>query len=701
MSKLVVLYVVIRAYYGRLVNDLISSPLCAMFKQLFVIEPLLIDPIQGQYSLSLVLLSYVIACFASFVALDMASQLRGNQSVRSTRFWQLGGAIAMGAGIWAMHFTGMLAYNIGMQHQYNLRITLLSLALPIIFSLVVLQIVKKQRTDNWSTIFAATPLLAIAIVSMHYTGMAAMEMKAEIRYRPDWFLGSVLIAFAASGTALWLAFKAADVTSVTRLRFKILSGMVMGAAICGMHYAGMKAAVFLPYADCRVDFSLPNENTGLALAIGVITLLILGIAIVALAVNERFTSTLKHQVDQRTKELHAATEELKIAKEKAEAANLAKSEFLANMSHEIRTPMNAVIGLSSLLGASQPLTDKQTQYIKTLQVSADALLSLINDLLDISKIESRNMELESIPFSLEQIIQEITIMMSSRVKEKNISFTKEITPIKNRTFIGDPTRIRQIILNLCSNAVKFTERGSVHIAVTCSSSSNADEEMVHVSVKDTGIGIATDKIAVIFDKFVQADTSINRKYGGTGLGLAITRTLADLMSGEISVVSEIGKGSEFTFTLLLKTSSEPLKKSSDLQHFGIDSTLSDETKPTILIVEDQQPNIMVVSAFLEEFGYQWDVASNGLEAIDKIVHGHHYAAVLMDVQMAGMNGMDATTHIRNHEKATGNAHLPIIGLTAYAMFGDRERCLGAGMDEYIAKPFSPEELRIKLQTIIR
>jgi len=364
------------------------------------------------------------------------------------------------------------------------------------------------------------------------------------------------------------------------------------------------------------------------------------------------------------------------------------------MSHEIRTPMNAVVGLAHILSNSSPLTQKQRECLATLQTSADTLLSLINDLLDIAKIEAATMELEAIPFDLGQLAQEVASMVEMRAQEKKLQWRTDIGAVRGRMFIGDPKRLQQVMLNLCSNAVKFTEVGGVSLAVRCEGDGQACR--IAIAVTDTGIGISHDKKESIFQKFVQADSSIGRRYGGTGLGLAITRQLVELMGGEIDVESAPGEGSCFTVRLTMaEAAGVPLPVA--VAEPPVETPVR-SVRGKVLLVEDYAPNVLVATTFLDMFGYAYEVANNGVEALER-VRGEAYHAVLMDVQMHEMDGLETTRRIRRMEQEEGRAPLHIIGMTAHALAGDRERCIEAGMDDYLTKPFDPDMLERKLAAL--
>ncbi len=411
--------------------------------------------------------------------------------------------------------------------------------------------------------------------------------------------------------------------------------------------------------------------------------------------------TLEERIRQRTEELQAITL-------RAEAASKAKSEFLANMSHELRTPMNGVIGMVDLAMEGK-LTTEQRERLQTAQQCAYSLLSLLNDILDLSKIEAGKMSLEKIPFDIQAMVDDCVRSHVPAAERHHVTLTCEIASSVPRQVVGDPLRLRQILSNLLSNAVKFTERGSIDVRLRATTLS-ATDLMLHLEVEDTGSGIDPDKLPYIFDKFTQADGSVSRKYGGTGLGLAITRKLAEMYEGEINVESEPGRGTVFSVNLKCGIPAQTLSWSasavgargpasaapsiepgvSDASATG--STPVQPNAGRILVVEDNHVNQKVVTAVLRKRGFAIELANDGREALTRLESGT-FDLVLMDVQMPVLDGLETTRIIRQDPRWKG---LPIIAMTAHAMTGDRERCLEAGMTGYISKPVHPSHL---LQTI--
>jgi signal transduction histidine kinase/DNA-binding NarL/FixJ family response regulator len=378
--------------------------------------------------------------------------------------------------------------------------------------------------------------------------------------------------------------------------------------------------------------------------------------------------------------------ELQQAKAAAESASRTKSDFLASMSHEIRTPMNAIMGISDLL-AKTSLTPEQDKYVQIFRRAGDNLLNLINDILDLSKVEASQLELERTGFSLNDLLEKVTEMVAARAHEKGLPMVYEIAPNVPNDLVGDPTRLRQVLLNLLGNAIKFTQSGEVTLRVAPDANPSVPTAL-RFTVSDTGIGIPREKLGQVFERFTQADSSTTRRFGGSGLGLTISKRLVELMGGRIWVESEVGKGSVFAFAV-------PFEISATVNRPAALPVGTDPELPLpalrILLAEDSPDNCIITMAYLEDTPYRVEIAETGAIACKMFELGH-YDLVLMDRQMPVMDGLTATRTIRAWEQANDRPPTPIVALTASALKGDREMCLAAGCTAFLTKPIKQEVL---------
>ncbi|MFD2147523.1 ATP-binding protein [Mucilaginibacter antarcticus] len=593
------------------------------------------------------------------------------------------------AGFFNFSIRRILSENLSILDSARLRLLYYGLALSF-FTLFLLFIDVLYQQHTILSITNGLMFLSAAVLFKFLT------------YKPRWTLIShiiLVIATLANVIDVFIAIQNVDVVTIEVLIAIMLFSFYMLGQRIGMIYSLVNIMpvlimILLQYSNNYVMSFKPekvNDTTAIAAMFACFALIIF----IHTHFHNAFVRSITELKETSDKQ-SGLTAKFESAMEKAQKSSEAKSEFLSTMSHEIRTPLNAVIGMSNLLITGNPRPD-QKENLEVLKFSAGNLLSIVNDVLDFNKIEAGKLVFENTKFNIVELLNNICGGQMLTAQAKGLNFSFDIDPcLTRKVLFGDPTRLTQIIFNLISNAIKFTAHGNIWVKATCIQDRH-NLVTVNFAVKDTGIGIEKDKLDLIFEPFIQESLSTTRQYGGTGLGLAIVKRLLEIQGLKIRVMSQPGVGSEFSFNMELAVSTEAFEpaKNQPLQIAGDAESLS---SIRMLIAEDNPVNVMLMKKLLSKWNIAPTIAENGERAVELVQYGN-FDIILMDLQMPVMNGFDAAIEIRKMADIQ-KSRIPIIALTASALFDIRERVQESGMDDYVSKPFKPSELFDKIQSLV-
>lgn len=649
-------------------------------------------PVMNQsYNLFLVFTSYIIASLASYVFLDIAGQLKEGKTIYKQKIWWLvSGAFAMGSGIWAMHFTGMLALVMPMSMNYEINLTLVSILAAILGSGSALYLLLKVKNLQIRHYIFGGILLGFAIASMHYLGMEAMA-NVSIQYIPSIFFLSIIIAFAASVAALWFAIQSNKGSYQRSLGIKVGSALIMGIGVCGMHYTGMAAAVMTPVPMDRTlaesSYLINSEN--LSLYVIIASMLITTIMIFVSTYIQLVTNPLVEKLQAQNKELIETKESLEKAKLEADAANEAKSSFLANVSHELRTPLSAIIGYSELMleEAEEATATKIVGDLNKVISAAKHLLSLINDILDLSKIEANKIELYLEELDIPSFLNEIKVISEPQIKKNNNRLVINV-PENIGKMYTDVSRIRACVLNLLSNAGKFTLDGLITLNVN--RIIHDGQDWIKLDVTDTGIGMNEEQLGKLFQAFSQADVSTTRKFGGTGLGLYLTERFCKMLGGTITVTSTSGQGSTFSIALPAICPSEGTAGADSLNMpMNLKTNVIKLATYTVLVIDDDSTihqmleeklkgeNITLLHALTGDKGY-------------KIAKEYKPDLVILDLILPDTDGWTLLSAFKS------DPELCNINIILISVMIDKDLAYAVGATDYFQKPLDIERFKNRI-----